>query len=203
MKREQSNEWALLLTLSVVACAAADDQTELSAGSVEETVVQLHADGSETVSTRVLSAEEAAAEIALRERLSAAPSEELGELQQPLTRDVRCGPTSIWLNDQTEQRGSRICFFSDGVSVGVKGEDFAHLDSYCRIRDASLFGTPGAGRCLATWAGAVRSYWGGVSDATLIRFSPAPGYCTVSVSPLQRVDSADECAQASELISYP
>lgn len=142
-----------ILTGLMIGCsnAPADDST--AADGVAFTVV-----GANGPTTVTLTAQQAAEQTIELERLKSAaaagvePPRSDGA-QPEFVRDTGCGGASLWLYDQPNQAGNRICFIDiPGVTAAV---------------DLLQYAYPGGG----TWAGnersangmvsRVKSYWGG------------------------------------------
>jgi hypothetical protein len=142
---------ALLLTSIMIGCSNAPN--EAPADGVTLTVV-----GADGATTLTLTGDQAAAQTAELERLKAAAAvgAEAGRNRDALpefVRDAGCGGTSLWLYDQPNQMGNRICFVD--------------IPNVTATADLLQYAYPGGG----TWAGnersasgmvsRVKSYWGG------------------------------------------
>jgi hypothetical protein len=136
--------------------------------AITRTVVTLHPDGtSETVTSEISRAEQLA-ELEARAARRAAPEAPsgLGEIRQPIARDVGCGLSSLLLFAGSNFTSSEICFYGPG-SVS--------LDAYCRIKVGGV--------CYSTWAGSVRSFSSGSSAGEFSHANPACVYDSSSPGP--------------------
>jgi hypothetical protein len=122
-----------------------------------ETVVVLGQDGHETTYIRELTPEEAAMTErrapSARDVDGSAAGDRVGESAQALTKDPTCAGSSLWLQDQQNQSGNRICFhnFYGGWTVD--------LASYCRVWVVNPF--PYEKTCISYWNAWVASFWAG------------------------------------------
>ena len=114
-----------------------------------DTVITLHADGSDTVETFSVDAADAA--------------DGDGVASEALVRTSPCDTAELVLYDEPYEAGRRLCFRDDGS--GAPPAWFS-LASVCRMFTLQCYPGP-MGRpvcsttCAATWAGAVRSYRAG------------------------------------------
>jgi hypothetical protein len=145
-----------------------DADLEVQAQMVNDTIVRVNEDGTETVTVRWLTRAERRAENEARERLLAAkgqPGEEqVGEAKAALVKDSNC--SELWLNDEPNQEGNRICFYKVGTSLN----DYVYLGNYCRERDYFY------GLCWSWWDHAVQSYWSWTDPGYFFTDCPAIQY---------------------------
>jgi hypothetical protein len=162
-----------------------EEQTEM----VNDTIVRVNEDGTETVTVRWLTRAERRAENEARERLLAAkdqPGEEqVGEAKAALVVDSGC--SELWLNDEPNQEGNRICFRKAGPTI----LDYVYLGNYCRERNYFT------GFCWSWWDNAVQSYWSWTDPVYF--FTACPSIIESSGS-YEQVDTVNSCvAQATHV----
>ena len=139
--------WIVLLALA--GCAAqVGEPGAIDDGSYTETVVHIHEDGTESVEVH---------------EVEAAPydDDELGLASEDLSRDTGCAGASIWLYDQPNRGGNRICFHHDSAT----GPARVSLDNSCSTFTLTCTpGPTGIPSCRSTcvpWSRHVRSLWAG------------------------------------------
>src|SRR5947208_2984840 len=94
---------SLLLATTLAACATDDGTPDITA-PVTETAATLHADGTVTTTSRQVSVEEQLAELGQRD-----PSGDTVAAQL-VSQDTACVGSSMWVYDQPNRTGSRVCF---------------------------------------------------------------------------------------------
>lgn len=150
-----------------------------------ETHVHQNPDGTTVVHTREITLSEELQENQERELRAHGEYPGLGTDSQAISRDTTCGTSSLWINDQANQIGNRICF---------SGAGDADLDSYCRTSTSPPFPI-----CTDFWGSNVRSYWSGTDWGYFsghYTCGTAGGACPV-FSANQRVDNASTCEQVA------
>jgi hypothetical protein len=151
---------SLLIVLGIAPSCAQGDASDGGAapGMVEQsemvsdTIVSVAEDGTESVTVRWLTRAARRAQNQARAALLAAKGapgaheENVGETAAALVEDASC--SQLWLNDEPDQGGNRICFYK----VGTSQNDYVYLGNYCLMRDYFT------NRCRFTWEGSVQSY---------------------------------------------
>jgi hypothetical protein len=190
------------LALLLAGCAASSEPGQRGAESapddgaeamVERTIVVMNADGTDTVKTEQITAEQLRRDIAAREARASAPmegrgGEHIGAASEAISVDSGCGDSSLWIFDNTGNApgpfpfNHELCFYNDGAG-GC--EDLRKYVRFC--------GFP-AGRCdhwatyppSSNWVG---SYWAGTDEGF---FTGIDGfyYGTQSFGVFERIDDA-------------
>jgi hypothetical protein len=146
-------------------------------GMIERTVVVLHADGSQNVTTESITVEEQRAEVEARAQLMSATASGLGSREQAITNDPSCAASSLWIFDNRNNTGGswpddhEICFYAGGVTVAV---DLTQYTRYCQplfptgwsCNQWGVYPGQGSGPILSYWAGSDSGKF--VADGELI-----------------------------------
>jgi hypothetical protein len=139
---------------------------------VHDTIVTLGPDGATTVREMDIPLSERLGQIELR-RLQLE-----GNFTASTDQDLSCQGSAMWLFDQVQLGGSRICFISSpAFSLGT-----VPLPHY-------------------GWFARVRSLWGG-QDTTLFVRTDQTGTCADHINPWQRVDFASPCTAKAAVIYF-
>jgi hypothetical protein len=143
-----------------MACGGADPQTDPGSDSdpnqvFRSTHVHVNADGTTVVEETTITLAQELAENAAREAArdpspqTSTSSNGVGSTSQAISRDGGCSLNSLWLYDQFNSTGNRICFTGTGS---------ASLNAYTRkCTPGSQYSYP---TCY-TWSGGVMSFWPG------------------------------------------
>jgi hypothetical protein len=181
----------LLLIAQGCAAGTADSGSEIEETDelLTRTIVRTNADGTETVKIVQVTAEEMRAETEMRAALLAGRTD--GRIQQTLSADGSCLGSSVWINDQTNQNGNRICF---------SGTGWVNLGAYCRTWAFN----GGFLTCTGYWEDNVRSYWGGEYSGRFANWYACCALgCTESYTAYQQVNNAGSCAQQGDWLMQP
>ena len=186
----------ILMTLASGGCSdSADSQT--SDVTYIETIVHRHADGSETITTRPVTLSEELRENAAREKgagqesLHSGSSASLGTISEAISiDDGQCPGSDLWVYDQPNRLGNRICFHTDPIDYPFGSS--VSLVNYCRGINYCY------NYCCNPWAGAVRSYWPGSDTGSFA--SSATSHCRTFASWGPAVNAADSCEQSATVL---
>jgi hypothetical protein len=74
-----------------------------------ETIVRTGADGAPIVTYRIITAAEERAQNAARDRTTSGAPQPLDIVVDPPTEDPTCAPTDLWIYDQPNFSGNRLC----------------------------------------------------------------------------------------------
>ncbi len=128
----------LLLAAVALAGCATDDPDADQAATVSHTIVQLHADGTSTVTQRTITPAQQRAAFTADGNDAAARTA------------VLCSNDSLWLFDGPDQAGNDICFVAPHGTV-------------INLREYKGYKCTPSGQCfLINWNGRVRSYYSGM-----------------------------------------
>jgi hypothetical protein len=153
----------LLIALAVLAGCANAPGDEPTDDDLEDTIVTIKADGTTEVRTEKTTRARVEQEIAARDRLAAgqaAPELAPGQPVYTLINDSGCAGASMWMFDQPNLLGRRICFYRQGLPA-----DWVDFTAIVR-------GVLG-GKYPGFWGGAVRSAFAG-GDAGYFRNMNSP-----------------------------
>ena len=139
----------LLVTSSLAACAADSEDIPEITGPVTETAATIHDDGTVSTTTREVSVEEQLAEVDARLAAEAEGTVAIARVVQ----DSACANASLWVYDQTNFAGNRICFQREGELGGYF--NLSSITYTCK-----MVGYPPRFVCFG-WDEKVRSYWAG------------------------------------------
>jgi hypothetical protein len=138
----------LPVVVALGGCGAAEQST---ADSTEQTFtvtsVHTNADGTTDVTYSTITLEQELAENAARAKQFEVNADGLGTAAEAIMVDGTCASQSLWVFDQTDGGGNRLCLDGPGA---------ADLASFCRLRFRNV--------CFFDWSMAVRSYWPGTED---------------------------------------
>lgn len=120
-----------------------------------------------------------------------------------LSADSACYGASMWLYDQPNLGGNRLCFFEGG-----SGPRSVDLSTFCRASARECSATVGGGvvcrdlPCApgSEWGSAVRSYWAG-SDGGYLSVGGPTG-CVDRFDPWQRAPSVGTCSYYASTIQF-
>jgi hypothetical protein len=139
---------------------------------VHDTIVTLGPDGATTVREMDIPVSERLRQIKLR------TLQLEGNFTASINQDPSCQGAAMWLFDQAQLGGARICFIaSPAFSIGVVA-----LASH-------------------GWLARVRSLWAG-QDVTLFVREDQTGTCADHIDPWQRVDVASPCTAKAAAIYF-
>lgn len=177
------------LSLVFGACAASDgDDTGeegYTAPASQElrtrTIVHVDENGVEKLTVQYVTQAELDQETEAREQLLAGG--DVGKISQAITHDGSCAGSSLWLQDDFNQAGNRICFYGAGT---------ANLGTYCHLWYM--------GTCWSTWAAKVKSYWSGSDAGRFGSHYCCQGCTSNTFSAYQRVDTASSCVQGTSIV---
>lgn len=170
--------YALAPLVTVVACAAepppttGDDTTYVS-----QTIVSRGPDGAPVVHQRILSQEQATAE------LVAARSGAARDRAALVSQDPGCAGNSLWLFDGPGMTGNQLCLTSDAATDEVWMGGFARCVAYYH------------GLCIRTapWTGAIRSYWGGAQPFYVVGTGVECLNCRLPWTRIDDTYTGDQC----------
>lgn len=120
-----------------------------------------------------------------------------------LSADSACYGASMWLYDQPNLGGNRLCFFEGG-----SGPRSVDLSTFCRASARECSATVGGGvvcrdlPCApgSAWSGAVRSFWAGADEGYLSVGGPTG--CVDRFDPWQRAPSVGTCTYYASTIQF-
>ncbi len=169
------------------ACSVETSEPEPSGAAQEplltRTIVRVADDGTEEVTVEFATQAELDAELRLHKEQKATG----GTISQPIAQDSGCAGSSLWMHDQTNQNGNRICFYGSGQT---------NFGGLCRVKIGSV--------CVAIWSAAVRSLWAGVDTGAMgVGWTPIAccgGYCNPGFGSYQRRDTLNTCEHGSSSV---
>jgi hypothetical protein len=151
---------AVIVGAGVSGCIASPEDADPAAGAADtvyRTIVRFAPDGSFAPTYEAVTPAQQQAEMAARAAFveaSRTSGRAHPQVLPTLIVDSGCAGASLWLFDQTNRGGNQLCLFK------AAADDMAWLDLGTLCRNPS-------GRCIGTWANAVRSLWAGADPGSL------------------------------------
>jgi hypothetical protein len=152
-----------LVALGAAACGESAPPADVGSDPNQvftSTSVQLDPDGTSVVKRTTITLAQELAENAAREasRKSSTSTDGVGSVLEAIYVDSGCAGASLWIYDQPNELGNRLC---------LNGVGTASLSKYCRVSEAVWVGSHYVYICVSSWSLSIRSFWPGVESGYL------------------------------------